>query len=147
MDTGAKTSPFSVIGNLKGPKLHQSFRGSLKGSKHPELLEFSKETEVLNAKRRKDGRKKLFSLVHVLDNNGTCVNYDDARIDAEVFRECLVECEDLKFRLLRTVANGNEVNIEPFFIFISLFDAKKGIKISEDFHCHLNDASTIDMLR
>ena len=152
MDTGAKTSPFSVIGKLKGPKLHQSFRESLKGSKHPELLEFSKETEVLNAKRRKDGRKKLFSLVHDLDNNGTCVNYDDARIDAEVFREhfgmrVVVECEDLKFRLLRTVANGNEVNIEPFFIFISLFDAKKGIKISEDFHCDLNDASTIDMLR
>ncbi|XP_074634034.1 dedicator of cytokinesis protein 9-like isoform X3 [Acropora palmata] len=152
MDSGGKTSNFSVIGKLKGPKVHQSLRESLKSSKHPELVEFAKETEVLNAKKRRDGRKKLFSLVHDLDNNGTCVNYDDARIDANVYQEhfgmrVVVECEDLKFRLLRTVGNGNEVNVEPFFISMSLFDAKKGLKISEDFHCDLNDASTTEMLR
>ena len=49
------------------------------------------------------------------------MNYHDARIDAKVFREhfgmrVVVECEDFKFRLLRTVANAHEVNIEPFFI-------------------------------
>ncbi|KAK2573394.1 Dedicator of cytokinesis protein 9 [Acropora cervicornis] len=152
MDSGGKTSNFSVIGKLKGPKVHQSLRESLKSSKHPELVEFAKETEVLNAKKRRDGRKKLFSLVHDLDNNGTCVNYDDARIDANVYQEhfgmrVVVECEDLKFRLLRTIGNGNEVNVEPFFISMSLFDAKKGLKISEDFHCDLNDASTTEMLR
>lgn len=152
MDSGGKTSTFSVIGKLKGPKVHQSLRESLKSSKHPELVEFAKETEVFNAKKRRDGRKKLFSLVHDLDNNGTCVNYDDARIDANVYQEhfgmrVVVECEDLKFRLLRTVGNGNEVNVEPFFISMSLFDAKKGLKISEDFHCDLNDASTTEMLR
>ena len=48
------------------------------------------------------------------------MNYHDARIDAKVFREhfgmcvVVVECEDFKFRLLRTVANEYEVNIEPF---------------------------------
>lgn len=152
MDSGGKTSTFSMIGKLKGPKVHQSLRESLKSSKHPKLLEFARETEVSNAKKRRDGRKKLFSLVHDLDNNGTCVNYDDARIDAKVYQEhfgmrVVVECEDLKFRLLRTVGNGNEVNVEPFFISMSLFDAKKGMKISEDFHCDLNDASTREMLR
>ena len=152
MDVGGKSSSFNMMSKIKAPKLHQSLRESLKSSKHPELLEFAKETEVLNAKRRKDGRKKLFSLVHDLENNGTCVNYDDARIDAEVFQEhfglrVVLECEELKFRLLRTLPSGNEVNIEPFFLSISLFDAKKGAKISEDFHCDLNDASTIDMLR
>ena len=151
MDTGGKSGPFNMINKIKAPKLHQSLRESLKSSKHPELLEFAKETEVLNAKRRKDGRKKLFSLVHDLDSNGTCVNYDDARIDAEVFQQhfgmrVLLKCEELKFRLLRTVGDC-EVNIEPFFLSIALFDAKKGLKISEDFHCDLNDPSTMDMLR
>lgn len=152
MDSGGKSTSYNVMSKIKAPKSHQSLRESLKSSKHPELLEFAKETEVLNAKRRKDARRKLFSLVHDLDNNGTCVNYDDARIDAEVFQQhfgmrVAVECEELKFRLLRTLPNGSEVNIEPFFLSISLFDARKGVKISEDFHCDLNDASTVDMLR
>ena len=152
MDASGKSISYTVLSKIKGPKLHQSLRESLKSSKHPELLEFAKETEVLNAKRRKDGRKKLFSLVYDLDSNGVCVNYDDARIDAEVFREhfgmrVVVECEELKFRLLRTLSDGSEVNIEPFFLSISLFDAKKGAKVTEDFHCDLNDASTVDMLR
>lgn len=153
MDSGSKNSGFNMmISKVKAPKLHQSLRESLKSSKHPELLEFAKETEVLNAKRRKDGRKKLFSLVHDLDNNGTCVNYDDARIDADVFEQhfglrLVLEVEELKFRLLRTLHDGSEVNIEPFFLSISLFDAKQGAKISEDFHCDLNDPSTVDMLR
>ena len=151
MDTSGKSSGFNFTGKLKAPKLHQSLRESLKSSKHPELLEFAKETEVLNAKRRKDGRKKLFSLVHDLDNNGTCVNYDDARIDADVFQQhfgmrLVLECEELKFRLLRTLHDGSEANIEPFFLCIALFDAKIGAKISEDFHCDLNDASTVEML-
>lgn len=154
MDSGGKNTSFNIMNKIKVPKIHQSLRESLKSSKHPELLEFAKETEVLNAKRRKDGRKKLFSLVHDLDSNanGTCVNYDDARIDAEVFQQhfgmrVVLECEELKFRLLRTLPDGSEANIEPFFISISLFDAKKGAKISEDFHFDLNDASTLDMLR
>ena len=154
MDSGGKNTSFNIMNKIKVPKIHQSLRESLKSSKHPELLEFAKETEVLNAKRRKDGRKKLFSLVHDLDSNanGTCVNYDDARIDAEVFQQhfgmrVVLECEELKFRLLRTLPDGSEANIEPFFISISLFDAKKGAKISEDFHCDLNDASTLDMFR
>ncbi|XP_022797946.1 dedicator of cytokinesis protein 11-like [Stylophora pistillata] len=151
MDTSSKSSGFNLVGKVKAPKLHQSLRESLKSSKHPELLEFAKETEVLNAKRRKDGRKKLFSLVHDLDNNGTCVNYDDARIDANVFQQhfgmrLLLECEELKFRLLRTMHDCSEANIEPFFLSIALFDAKLGAKISEDFHCDLNDASTEEML-
>lgn len=151
MDTSSKSSGFNLVSKVKAPKLHQSLRESLKSSKHPELLEFAKETEVLNAKRRKDGRKKLFSLVHDLDNNGTCVNYDDARIDANVFQQhfgmrLLLECEELKFRLLRTMHDCSEANIEPFFLSIALFDAKLGAKISEDFHCDLNDASTVEML-
>lgn len=152
MEGGSKSGPFSIISKVKIPKVHQSLRESLKSSKHPELLEYAKETEVLNAKRRKDGRKKLFSLVHDLDNNGTCVNYDDARIDADVFKEhfglrIVLECEELKFRLLRILPDGSETNIEPFFLSVALFDAKKGAKISEDFHCDLNDPSSIDMLR
>lgn len=153
MDSGSKNSGFNfVLPKVKTQKLFQSLRESLKSSKHPELLEFSKETEVLNAKRRKAGRKKLFSLVHDLDNNGTCVNYDDARIDADVFEQhfglrLVLEVEELKFRLLRTLHDGSEVNIEPFFLSISLFDAKQGAKISEDFHCDLNDPSTVDMLK
>ena len=151
MESGSKGSgPFGH--KQKAPKIHQSLRESLKNSKHPELVEFAKETDVLNAKRRKENRRKLFSLVRDLDNTGTCVKKDDARIDAELFtqkfgRRFVLECEELKFRLLRTLHDGTEVNIEPFNVSIALFDAKKGAKISEDFRCDLNDATTLDMLR
>lgn len=146
-----KSSFLGLGGKLKGLKIHQSLRESLKNSKHPELQEFAKETDVLNAKRRKDHRYKLFSLVRDLDNTSLCVNIDDARIDADVFTEhfgkrFVVECEELKFRLLRTSSNGNEINVEPFFTTLALFDVKKGIKLSEDFHCDLNYSSTKKML-
>ena len=146
----ARSSVLSLVG-LKGrsPK-HVSLRESLKNSKHPELLEYAKETDVLNAKRRRECRHKLFSLVRDLDNS-TVVNIDDARIDADVYREhfgtrFVVSVDDLKFRLLRSTRNGVESNVEPFFTSLALYDVKTGVKLTEDFHCDLNSASTREML-
>lgn len=152
IDTCGKSSGVSFSIKARLPtKQSQSLRESLKNSKHPLLLEYSKETDVQNAKRRRENRYKLFSLVRDLDSN-PCASVDDARVDATVYKEnfgtrFVVSCKDLKFRLVQSFSNGEETNIEPFFLRVSLFDVKKGMKLSEDFHCDLNDPRVSDMLR
>lgn len=154
MDSSSSSSRSSVISfsGFKGRTAkHISLRESLKNSKHPELLEYAKETDVLNAKRRRECRQKLFSLVQDLDNS-TVVNIDDARIDAEVYKEhfgtrFIVSVDDLKFRLLSTALNGVDSNVEPFFTSLALYDVKNGVKLTEDFHCDLNSTVTREMLQ
>lgn len=152
IDTCGKSTGISFAVKSRLPtKQSQSLRESLKNSKHPLLLEYSKETDVQNAKRRRENRYKLFSLVRDLDSN-PCASVDDARVDATVYKEnfgtrFVVSCKDLKFRLVNTYSNGEETNIEPFFLRLTLFDVKKGIKLSEDFHCDLNDPRVADMLK
>ncbi|KXJ26177.1 Dedicator of cytokinesis protein 9 [Exaiptasia diaphana] len=152
IDTCGKSTGISFSVKARLPtKQSQSLRESLKNSKHPLLLEYSKETDVQNAKRRRENRYKLFSLVRDLDSN-PCASVDDARVDATVYKEnfgtrFVVSCKDLKFRLVNTNSNGEETNIEPFFLRLALFDVKKGMKLSEDFHCDLNDPRVADMLR
>ncbi|XP_048588509.1 dedicator of cytokinesis protein 9 isoform X4 [Nematostella vectensis] len=151
MDRNSKSSNFTF--NVKSKihtKQHQSLRESLKNSKHPLLVEYSRETDSLNAKRRRELRYKLFSLVRLADSS-TCVSIDDARVDATVYKEHFgsrfeVSCKDLLFRLTNVGSDGVEINVEPFFMTLALFDAKKGIKLSEDFHCDLNDVRVRDML-
>lgn len=152
IDSCGKTSGISFSVKTRLPtKQSQSLRESLKNSKHPVLLEYSKETDVQNAKRRRENRYKLFSLVRDLDSSA-CVSFDDARVDATVYKEqfgtrFVVSFQDLKFRLTNVFSNGEETNVEPFFIKLALFDAKKGIKLSEDFSCDLNDPRVADMLK
>lgn len=147
--TAGKSSSSSSGGWFSGKnKILKStnFRESLKQSKHPELMEFARETDQLNAKRRQDGRNKLFSLSSI----GCAVNGNsdgkDVKLPQEKFgRRLLVQCSDLKFRLTRSVGN-HSVNIEPFFVTLALFDAKENKKVSEDFHCDLNETVVSEML-
>ncbi|XP_031567360.1 dedicator of cytokinesis protein 11-like isoform X3 [Actinia tenebrosa] len=152
IDSCSKSTGISFSVKTRLPtKQNQSLRESLKNSKHPILLEYSKETDVQNAKRRRENRYKLFSLVRDLDSSA-CVSFDDARVDATVYKEnfgtrFIVSFQDLKFRLTNVFSNGEETNVEPFFIKLAIFDAKKGIKLSEDFCCDLNDPRVADMLK
>lgn len=154
MDSSSCSSKTSLVSfpGIKGRTAkHVSLRESLKNSKHPELLEYAKETDVLNAKRRRECRHKLFSLIQDLDNS-IVVNIDDARIDADVYKEhfgtrFIVAVDDLKFRLLTTELNGVESNVEPFFTSLALYDVKNGVKLTEDFHCDLNTMSSREMLQ
>ena len=126
-----------------------NFRESLKQSKHPELMEFARETDQVNAKRRQEGRKKIFSLSCLLPSarNGASEEIKEARIPYERFgRRFLVQCEDMKFRLSRSLDSVSSVNIEPFFITLALFDVKENKKISEDFHCDINETVVSEML-
>ena len=124
-----------------------NFRESLKQSKHPKLMEFARETDQVNAKRRQDGRNQVFSLSSVaLSTNGNS-DIKDIKIPQEKFgRQILVQCDELKFRLSRSYNNVSSVNIEPFFVTLALFDPKENKKISEDFHCDLNEAVVSQMM-
>ncbi|CAB4020820.1 Hypothetical predicted protein, partial [Paramuricea clavata] len=125
-----------------------NFRESLKQSKHPELMEFARETDQVNAKRRQEGRNKIFSLSFLSPNiNGAGDEVKEVDIPHERFgKRFLVQCDDLKFRLSRSFDSVSSVNIEPFFITLALFDVKENKKISEDFHCDVNDSVVSEML-
>lgn len=125
-----------------------NFRESLKQSKHPELMEFARETDQVNAKRRQEGRNKIFSLSSLSPNvNETSEENKEVKIPYERFgKRFLVHCGDLKFRLSRSFDSSSSVNIEPYFITLALFDVKENKKISEDFHCDVNDAIVSQML-
>ena len=125
-----------------------NFRESLKQSKHPELMEFARETDQVNAKRRLEGRNKIFSLSFLSPNiNGAGDEIKKVGIPHERFgKRFLVQCDDLKFRLSRSFDSVSSVNIEPFFITLALFDVKENKKISEDFHCDVNDSVVSEML-
>ncbi|XP_028405691.1 dedicator of cytokinesis protein 9-like isoform X2 [Dendronephthya gigantea] len=125
-----------------------NFRESLKQSKHPELMEFARETDQVNAKRRQEGRNKIFSLSSLSPNvNETTEETKQIRLPYERFgKRFLVHCGDLKFRLSRSFDSSSSVNIEPFFITLALFDVKENKKISEDFHCDVNDTIVSQML-
>lgn len=123
-----------------------NFRESLKQSKHPELMEFARETDQVNAKRRHEGRNKIFSLSY-LSPNGTSEEVKKVGIPRETFgKRFVVQCSDLKFRLSRSFDSISSVNIEPFFITLALFDVKENKKISEDFHCDVNEKLVSEML-
>ena len=125
-----------------------NFRESLKQSKHAELMEFARETDQVNAKRRQEGRNKIFSLNILSPNaNGATEEIKEVKIPHEKFgKRFLVQCDDLKFRLTRSFDSNSSVNIEPFFITLALFDIKENKKISEDFHCDVNDDIVSKML-
>jgi hypothetical protein len=126
-----------------------NFRESLKQSKHPELMEFARETDQVNAKRRQEGRSQIFSLSFLsnANANGGSEEIKEVNIPHEKFgKRFLVQCDDLKFRLSRSFDSSSSVNIEPFFITLALFDVKENKKISEDFHCDVNETAVSEML-
>lgn len=124
-----------------------NFRESLKHSKHPELMEFARETDQVNARKRQEKRNQIFSLnsVEGARNGGNDVK--EIQLPRERFgKRFLVQCGDLKFRLTRNKDSVTSINIEPFFVTLALFDAKENKKVSEDFHCDLNDPVVSKML-
>nr|XP_006823938.1 PREDICTED: dedicator of cytokinesis protein 11-like [Saccoglossus kowalevskii] len=98
---------------LLSPSKPETLRESLEQSKHPELMKYAKETERLNAIRRKDGRQKLFGIYPTLQTVGRMLA-EEKLPTVTPFKEhfgtrVMVVCEELKFRLSAVINEHGEI--------------------------------------
>lgn len=71
----------------------------------------------------------------------------------KIFREqfgqrILLKCESLKFRLQAPIDGDKELlcQVEPYYTYLSLFDARNGKKLSENFYFNLNHSAVKDLM-
>ncbi|XP_070537723.1 dedicator of cytokinesis protein 9-like isoform X3 [Ptychodera flava] len=137
----------------------ETFRESLQQSRHPELMRYAKETERYNAIRRKEGRQKLFGIYPPMQFTSRILA-EDNKAEVNVYTEhfgtrFMITCEELRFKVCASLTENGEieehkeedqVNVEPFYISLALYDANESRKISEDFRVDLNHPYIRQML-
>lgn len=126
---------------------------------NPQLIRYSRETDISIASSRKEGRRRLFS-GYVHPNKGSAQpNVEPYRylviliafklifwyIFLVIFREQFgqrisVICESLKFRLQAPVDGEKETlcQVEPYFTSLCLYDARANRKLTENFYFDVN---------
>ncbi|CAG0895846.1 unnamed protein product [Darwinula stevensoni] len=122
--------------------------GTLRGLEHslnPVLTKYAHETECSIATARKELRQNLFAIYPDMPKI-PCDEPPDLGDLASPWEEhfgvrFLVHCKKLLFKL-----NSELEPIEPYFTSLALYDARNGIKLSEDFHFCLNPPEVMDML-
>ncbi|KAH0567488.1 dedicator of cytokinesis protein 9 isoform X3 [Cotesia glomerata] len=128
--------------------------GTLKGldqSMNPQLIKYSRETDTSILLSRRENRKRLFNLYHHLTLGKTLGNLIDGNVDPykEQFgQRIFIKCETLKFRLQAPIdENESLCQVEPYYTTLSLFDARNGKKLSENFHFDINHEIVRDMVQ
>ncbi|KAK0080760.1 hypothetical protein PV326_008002, partial [Microctonus aethiopoides] len=128
--------------------------GTLKGldqSMNPQLIKYSRETETSILLSRRESRKRLFNLYHQIPLAKSPIgNSIDDNIDPyrEQFgQRILIKCDSLKFRLQAPI-DDNELlcQVEPYQTTLSLFDARNGRKLTENFHFDINNDIVRDII-
>ncbi|XP_026481569.1 dedicator of cytokinesis protein 9-like [Ctenocephalides felis] len=121
-------SPALTYGTLKG----------LEQSMNPQLIRYSRETDISIASSRKEGRRRLFS-GYVQPNKAT------PQPNVEPYKEQFGQrislvCESLKFRLQAPVDGEKETlcQVEPYFTSLCLYDARANRKLTENFYFDVN---------
>ncbi|XP_069498131.1 dedicator of cytokinesis protein 7 isoform X14 [Ambystoma mexicanum] len=116
-------------------------KNSLPDSLLPNLLDRTPNEEIdhTNEEQRKSNRhKELFGLHPVLEEEEPIERLCVPEVPKEHFgQRLLVKCLTLKF----------EIEIEPIFASLALYDAKEKKKISENFYFDLNAEQVKGMLR
>ncbi|XP_065177359.1 dedicator of cytokinesis protein 11-like [Sycon ciliatum] len=127
-----------------------SVRSSLQSSMHPELLKYANETDDDNEKKRRDTRRyRIFELcpdlnVKLLHESDNSLDFQEEELPKEFLGHLrfMVDCKELRFRvadwMMTSLESTKRGHVEPFFCSLALFDAGRGIKISEDFHFDIN---------
>lgn len=59
----------------------------------------------------------------------------------------LVKCESLVFRLQAQIENESQIQAEPYFTSLALYDAKAGKKLTENFYFDINEEAIRDMFQ
>ena len=126
-------------------------------SMHPELQKYSRETESMVISARAKDRQNLFKVYPNLNRHGWTEDSDSEEEDeidvfprkfGERFLLGLLEFKlKLQINLAEEGIGGNKnCNPEPFFLTFSLYDAKYGRKISEDFQIDPNESEILGMI-
>ncbi|KAG8197439.1 hypothetical protein JTE90_014923 [Oedothorax gibbosus] len=134
------SSPFGY-GTLKG----------LEHSKNPELARYARETDYSIALGRKENRQNLFAIYPDMQRSvHSSHTYD---LEVKPFKEefgtrILVKCEKITFRLQAPLETEKSslCQVEPYVTTLSIYDAKRNRKISEDFKFDCNHPYIRNML-
>ncbi|XP_073941513.1 dedicator of cytokinesis protein Ziz isoform X2 [Choristoneura fumiferana] len=123
--------------------------GTLKGLEHsmnPLLMRYSRETDLSIAAARNECRANIFSM--------PCKRSQTPEPQLEPFKEhfgqkILLKCESLKFRLQAPIDGDKELlcQVEPYFTYLALYDARSGKKLTENFHFDLNHTAVKDLVK
>ncbi|XP_011300539.1 dedicator of cytokinesis protein 9 isoform X1 [Fopius arisanus] len=136
--------------------------GTLKGldqSMNPQLIKYSRETDTSILLARRENRKRLFNLytsannsnIHhhlggktsspssglpTLSDSNRSINPYEEHFGQRIF----IKCEALKFRLQAPIDDNETLcQVEPYQTSLSLFDARQGRKLSENFYFDVNN--------
>lgn len=122
--------------------------GTLKGleqSVNPQLMKYARETDTSIALARRENRRRLFSVYPFMPHSKSSGTQTSGDASIEPYREhfgqrMLVRCESIKFRLQAPINGDREAlcQVEPYLTKLSLYDAKEGKKLTEDFHLDVN---------
>lgn len=141
-------SNHSLSDKAQPPSPSSSTFGTLKGleqSMNPQLIKYSRETDISIAQSRREGRKRLFgTIASQFTKSSSEPNVEPYK---EVFgKQILVKCENIKFRLQAPIDDTeNQCQIEPYITFFALYDIKSGRKLTENFYFDLNEEHTREM--
>ncbi|KAL4715192.1 hypothetical protein ACJJTC_012239 [Scirpophaga incertulas] len=123
--------------------------GTLKGLEHsmnPLLMRYSRETDMSIAAARNECRSNIFNLPYK--------RAPSPEPQLEPFKEhfgqrILLKCESLKFRLQAPIDGDKELlcQVEPYYTYLALYDARSGRKLTENFHFDVNNASVKDLVK
>ncbi|XP_063376067.1 dedicator of cytokinesis protein 9 [Cydia fagiglandana] len=123
--------------------------GTLKGLEHsmnPLLMRYSRETDMSIAAARNECRANIFRMPYK--------RTPSPEPQLEPFKEhfgqkILLKCESLKFRLQAPIDGDKELlcQVEPYFTYLALYDARSGKKLTENFHFDLNHAAVKDLVK
>lgn len=118
---------------------------------NPQLIKYSRETDTSIALARRENRKRLFSVYPYIPHAKTYIGQSTDNVDPykEQFgHRILVKCESLKFRLQAPIDEKESLcQVEPYHTVLSLFDARNGRKLTENFHFDINHEIVRDMAR
>ncbi|XP_062142362.1 LOW QUALITY PROTEIN: dedicator of cytokinesis protein 9 [Drosophila sulfurigaster albostrigata] len=135
---------------LQPPAMEPPTFGTLKGldqSLHPQLMKYGRETDHSIALARREQRRRLFASYPSANKAAVADNTDQYR---EHFgMRLLLRCHRLSFKLQCQPegAGGDQLcQVEPYITSLSLYDAKAGRKLSENFYFNVNEASAFQLL-
>lgn len=119
---------------------------------NPQLIKYSRETDTSIALARRESRKQLFNIYHhIAHNKQQPGNYNEQNIDPykEQFgQRIFVKCESLKFRLQAPIDEKESLcQVEPYQTTLSLYDARNGRKLTENFHFDINHEVVHEMVK
>jgi len=119
---------------------------------NPQLIKYSRETDTSIALARRENRRRLFSVYphipHARTHAGQSVDHNIDPYKEQFSHRIFVKCESLKFRLQAPIDEKESLcQVEPYHTTLSLFDARNGRKLTENFHFDVNHEIVRDIAK